>query len=262
MPESCAILLLPGELRNAIYHYASTKEHGLSYRRERKRFFGRVMNADGTSMSESLEEDLYQLQQVCRQLRNESRGYFLRFNDLYFENFEDAAHFFSTASKSDVRCLGTLQILDGRLGTDNIPAEGLHKVKEFCAQYPHVSVQAHQPKSHLDGHLVWAHMLLIQFMHRGSVDLVHRLILDTQYRKDLVQVNFKYAYSMTTERPISVSALPDNLRICLQEELFTEVALLMAVENSEQLAHIVEHGLEGNINHWVKVMQELYREGC
>lgn len=262
MPDSCAILLLPGELRNAIYHYVSTKEHGLTYRREHNRFFVRVMDADSPSMSELLEENLYQIQQVCRQLRNESRGYFLRFNDLYFENFEDAAHFFSTASSSDVRCLGTLQILDGQLGTDNIPAEGLHKVKELCAEYPHIFVQARQPKPHLDSHLVWAHMLLIQFMHRGSVDLVHRLILDTRYRSDLVQVNFEYAYGMTTERPPSVSTLPDNLRICLQEELFTEVALRMAVENSEQLTHIVEHGLNGDISHWVKVMQELYRGGC
>ncbi|KAH7075022.1 hypothetical protein FB567DRAFT_596967 [Paraphoma chrysanthemicola] len=251
MAESFPLLRLPGELRNVIYHFILTKEHGVIYHRDRHRFFGRGVSADGTTTSSQFEEDAYVLQQVCRQLRYESRTYYLHFNDLYFENFKDAAHFLSTTSKSDLRCVGTFHILDGGFGNSNAPAEGLHEVKEFCADYPHVSVRAHQPKAHLDGHLIWAHILLIQFMHRGSVDIVHRLIKDTQYREDLVQVNFGHAYGMTTERPVSVSALPDNLRVCLQEELFAEGALQTAVQDSVQLTHIVEYGLKGDTDHWV-----------
>ncbi|KAH7064452.1 hypothetical protein BKA63DRAFT_496784 [Paraphoma chrysanthemicola] len=261
MAASFPLLRLPGELRNIIYHFVLTRQHGIIYRRDRQHFFGRVVEADGTTTSGLIEEDVYQLQQVCRQLRYESRSYYLHFNDLYFENFKDAAHFLSTTSKSDLRCIGTLHILDGRFGNSNAPAEGLHEVKEFCADYPHVSVRAHQPKAYLDSHLVWAHMLLIQFMHRGSVDLVHCLIIDKQYREDLVQVNFEDAYGMTTERPVSVSALPENLRVCLQEELFTEDAVQMAVQNSAQLTHIVQYGLKGNLDHWLKVMRSLREKG-
>lgn len=262
MAESSPLLRLPRELRNVIYHFVLTKQHGVIYKRDRHRFFGRGVDADGTTTSSPFEEDMYLLQQVCRQLRYESRSYYLHFNDLYFENFKDAAHFFSTTSESDLRCVDRLHILDGRFGNSNALAEGLHEVKEFCTRHPHVSVRAHQPKTHLDGHLVWAHILLIQFMHRGSVDIVHRLITDTQYREDLVQVNFGNAYGMTTERPVSVSALPDNLRVCLQEELFTEGALQMAVQNSVQLTHILDYGLKGNMDHWVKVMGTFGEEGC
>jgi hypothetical protein len=94
------------------------------------------------------------------------------------------------------------------------------------------------------------------------VNLAHRLIPDTEYREDLLRVNFYEDYGITTNRPASASSLPDNLRICPRDEEFDEGLVRKSVEESEYLSHIVKYGLKGDIKHWVKVMNDMYEEGC
>jgi hypothetical protein len=105
-------------------------------------------------------------------------------------------------------------------------------------------------------------MILLQFLQRGHVHLLYRLIPDAEYRDNLIDVSFYEDYGMTTNRRASASSLPENFRICPQDEEFDEGLVRKAVEESEYLLHIVNQGLKGDVKHWVKVMKEMYEEGC
>jgi hypothetical protein len=140
----CHFSQLPGELRNKVYEYALTEENGLIFQIENN--VGILRSGTVTTevapecahMNPSPHAQPYtasanQLQYVSRQLRAETKGLGIRFNDITFvgeKAIKHAVRFLKVLPPSELRYLRTITIR-GPPGHSTDPA-----VQSWKKQYP------------------------------------------------------------------------------------------------------------------------------
>lgn len=270
MPRS--FLGLPGEVRNEVYAYALVYPYGLQYRIAGDgvgRFFERVL---GVLMHErqtytTRSPPVVHLQQVNRQLRNETRLLELRYNELHFNTFADLAHFINNYPKQYFEYLDTIHVARGDPITSTALQDGLQIVKEFCAEHPHMTVRAHDRYWWLSSVNTDILAIAYQSRFRGSLEIARKLIEDDGYMSRLFgELNrnetLKYHdIELTTETRVGASPLPTNLRICVYEEDFQERKLQEMYRARQFLQLGIMSRCQGGWDQWIKVIKQVFEEG-
>jgi len=246
-----------------IYGFALSSPDGLIYRRN-SNHVGRLHDRSVNKFTlEPIEREWNQLQYVCHELRNETRTLGMRHNDVYFKNFAETAMFIRSLPASMCQYLRTVHVLDGSLGNGKLGhrhevSHGLQTVREFCVDYPHITVRAHDPALKLDEHSILHALLLMPQLIRGRAETPRRVMTAPGAYDTLAQA--LRSISFTVALTAAASLFPENLRLCLHPE-FDEAQLRKTIANSKLLTNFIRGAVKGGINEFVETATAVYEEG-
>jgi hypothetical protein len=186
------LLQLPGELRNKVFEYALTLDDGVCYR-EDNLGVGWLCHHPQQSDPDTNEHAptptaaarvtvnghvvANQLQFVCHQLRNESRGLVIRYNDIHIL---DAPHhcrkFVYSVDRHDRRWIQ--KIIERIDSTHTAGWTNYSHLSIDWKTHPKFMVHAHHPEGRLENNRFFEIAKQVQVTGRRNREFLHRLIQD------------------------------------------------------------------------------------
>lgn len=283
----CHFFRLPGELRNAIYAYVLSKPGGLLFRvssrgetqlllkasairryRRRPAYEIAVLPAKGIlddRMNGTMHEK-NQLQYVNREMRLETRGLGVRFNQITFLGCHDFRDFIAMCPHIHKSYLRHLTIESSFYGLCSKRSEAVNSEKsaksnsmhalafDFCDAFPRVTLHTTvkgwrqtKPAFILEG-------LMIQMALRGRWDL-------GDFFNDPVNQDEVRARANSRLEGIKYSFPPTNFRLHPEDDFFSETVFRAILETNAFMTGMLSREKEGAIDRWVIKVREFYREG-
>jgi hypothetical protein len=274
-------LELPGELRNTIYSYALSEPAGLRFRQD-DYCIGRLESMDSpvpprqlvsimTCKTEAMvRKDVArnasrvanQLQYVNKELRRETRGLGIRYNDLFFEQLHDALLFIDICPQEVIQYLGTLKLIKGLYTTHGDPSDSLldtHQEKhmrlfQFCIANPSITL----------------HNTVTGWKHTDPLFVPYAILVRMQFRKCSSCIADFFTDPTTRSRVLSVTSrkvahithtLPENLKFFPEDEAFDEEVFRAACTGEKLICDLLDHAVEGGVERWVPLVRKIYEEG-
>jgi hypothetical protein len=274
------LLLLPGEIRNAIYAYAFAQNHGIWYQYDKERRIGQMFlfthdrrdltNEVRTSQhphhSQAAFLEANQLKFVNHQLCAETRGLVLRYNDLMFRNVEELAIFLRTCDTSHYSRFRVFNVVTGsifdlatlRFAGDEVP---VHAVFDFCRQAPHVLVR-HISMVDFSKMAFFGWAIRLEVAARRGVAIMQTLV-PSQHGQGQVMRIFLTKAGLGSLADVPGNA-PSNFRFFPRMNLSEEQsvqAFRHAYENDSSIRGMIHPHLEGRLDRWLDVMRRAIRFG-
>ncbi|KAH7064453.1 hypothetical protein BKA63DRAFT_496785 [Paraphoma chrysanthemicola] len=285
--NNCHFFRLPGELRNVIYAYVLSKPGGLLFRvsshgdtqlllkasairryRPKPAYEIAVLAAKGM-LDERINGTMHennQLQYVNREMRLETRGVGVRFNQITFlgcHDFRDFTAMCPDIHKSYLRHMtidssfyGLCSNRSEALSSATVPkSNSMHSLAfDFCRAFPRVTLHTTvkgwrqtKPAFVLEG-------LMIQMALHGRWDLGN-------FFEDPVNQNEMRARATSRLEGINYSFPPTNFRLHPDDDFFSETAFKTKLETNTFMTGMLSREKEGAIDRWVIKVRKFYREG-
>jgi hypothetical protein len=272
----CHLFRLSGEIRNLIYAYtlAVDQDGPLRYRTGSHGKGSIVANgttstAPGPTKRKKPGErtpDANQLRLVNRQLRQETHGLILRYNDLKFGSIAYLTTFLKSCPSFQFAHLRILEVSSGIYLTTKPHAmansEAVVHIFEFCRQNPHVMVRNRYGPSISASPInlvFWASCA--EFRFRGSARLMKRIITSEMHHLYIEDwLRRMDIHSLSEVR----ATTPPNFRIFPKEKSLGELDLVrfrQAVLNNPDAKDLVDNDVEGGIETWVHLLKEIVQDG-
>lgn len=214
----CIFLQIPAELRNLIYEYSLTEEHGVQCTIDKDPTIPPKLLRLGQSKNGDLEPEANQLKYVCRKLYHETKGLTLQYNELTFRGTEDFERFLQVCAPTWKTCLRNINIIEkpefGQGLNDGIlymlAQSTSQPLYAFCLQYPAARVIIRQDRDIPERHYIWTYATLRQAL-RGDLGPAAVTLFCTKQQAELINTQSSHwggELLGAVSRP-----LLDNLRI-------------------------------------------------
>ncbi|KAH7075021.1 hypothetical protein FB567DRAFT_596966 [Paraphoma chrysanthemicola] len=285
--DTCHFFRLPGELRNVIYAYVLSRPGGLLFRvsskgesqlllkasairryRHRPAYEIAILTAKdilGDSTNGTMHEK-NQLQYVNREMRLETRGLGVRFNQITFLGCHDFRNFIAMCPNIHKSYLRHLTIECSFYGLCSKRSEAVNSERsaksdsmhalafDFCDANPKVTLHTTVKGWRQTKPAFILEVLMIQMALRGRCDL-------GEFFADPVNLNEVRARSITRIEGIKYSFPPPNFRLHPDDDFFRETMFRTILETNTYMAGLLSREKEGAIDRWAIKVRQFYREG-
>jgi hypothetical protein len=279
--QYCPFLELPGELRNVIYAHALYEPAGLRFRQD-DYGIGRLENASSavpskpslvfaTCKTENItrreidtaaSRAANQLQYVSREIRKETRGLGIRYNEISFDRLNDIFSFIALCPKSENKHLRMLRLYKTLYTTNGSPNQALQPKKEndqifqFCEANPNVVIDGYIQGWQQTDPMFLPYSILVEMQFRNTSNRIADFFTDPE---------LQHAIKEATMRKVSKAqqVLPANFKLFPDDKKFDEKAFREAAADLVKLfgADVFDHAVEGGIERWVPLVRRIYEEG-
>jgi hypothetical protein len=202
-----------------------------------------------------------QLQYVSHQLRHETRGLGVRYNDLTFRKPHDFLAFMDMCPAAHKSHLRQLTVEKPRLPKDKMHtperdaaiAEIKRRVYEICTAYPTLTLRMIFPEWRQDDPEAFVIMALtLQKRAREQWSL-------TQFYIDAInQGSVRIALAKTG---VDTPRAPPNMRIMPEDEPFDEALFRKAMQDNDELMQVFSTEGDDVMDRWVKGARQFYEDG-
>ena len=213
------------------------------------------------SVSTTAEKDANQLKFTNQQLRKETKGLGLRYNDITFHGVprntahEQALQFIQYCGKAQHKYLRTLHLRTQEEGSSSeenwmYEPEDHKGLRTFCANNSQVTVKVHMP-CWIPRFSFINYMLICAIQFRGDRSILLRATEDEVVR---------FRIEKNIKSKVVGESFPANIRIMPHDDEFDEVEFRKACEFDIMAIHMLS-SLKGGIDDWITLAKEAYEHG-
>jgi len=278
----CPFLNLPGELRNMIYAHALCEPASLRFWQD-EYGIGRLESttptvilrpaatvATGKKYPTGKKEKLLrvalraanQLQYVSHELRAETRGLGIRYNDISFDYLRDVLAFISLCPQSEAQYLRLFKINKGLYstlgGTEGSligePDDRYTQLFRFCAANPSLTIRNPLIGWRQDDPMFVPYAILVQMQFRQSSIRVGDFFTDPIIQDQVRTITSRKAGKME-------EALPANFKIYPADGTFDEKLFKDTCIGDPLISTFFGRAVEGGVERWVSEARKIYEEG-
>ncbi|KAF2244818.1 hypothetical protein BU26DRAFT_568813 [Trematosphaeria pertusa] len=265
--------LLPGELRNRIYEYALTEPGGLLYYKHEGA--GRLCAYRHAQEKEDGGEEIKatnQLQYVNCELRAETKGLGLCFNNITFEPaseddlFEDCVQFLNEVSirqRSRLRSL-TITVYGRQRVLHFADSRWYPLLHNFAKDYPDCQIRiCTDGLSQGSNYLIYRAVLLAVITRRDD-ETRRGLSIFTAMTQDLLLGELKRKYpQFFVEEYLSLIGGPvaPNIRFFPADLVFKPDMFRSTLQRSKGFTDLIASSIAGGMDAWMERAQEIYEGG-
>ncbi|KAF2821630.1 hypothetical protein CC86DRAFT_98826 [Ophiobolus disseminans] len=277
---ACPFLDLPGELRNLIFAYTFSEPMGLSYRLDPPGIGRLESMLPATTLPSKVQLDTCkptperkalnrrtrrvanQLQYVCHELRAETRGLGIRYNDLSFEYLKDVLAFIRIIPQAEVKHLRILHVKKGMYSTVGgeevnllgAPDERYSRLFNFCLAHPALTICNPVIGWRQSDPMFVPYAILVQMQFRKSSSRIEDFFTSPSVQ-DMVRTITSRKVGQMEE------ALPANFKMYPEDDTFDSTLFRNTCVGHPMINNFFNHAVDGGVGRWATEAEKIYMHG-
>ncbi|KAF2244822.1 hypothetical protein BU26DRAFT_553930 [Trematosphaeria pertusa] len=271
----CHLMRLPGEIRNIIYEYALTEPDGLTYRNSEfcaARLVAHEPGDAGLNSGTRLDYvEANQLQYVSREMRRETRGLGIVYNDLTFVGTSNNlatsqfALFLRVCASRHLDYIRTITLRhrDTDLGPRPVAQdkfeddhESANIFMDFCHKRPNATVKWHVPWMSAQRKFFLLQVFRLDLLSRPPSRPIRQL-LESKWSPSLIEFMSR-KHPEDEDHPLKKS--PTNLIFFPQEDALDEASVWQLCQEDPDLEALVLRFVDG-VEGYIPILQNLFKNG-